>query len=84
VLGLITSALALKKLKKHWKGGHYWVAMTFLVLAAVSGFVTFQGDAPNVYASYQSVLEGPNQPMGVGKGIFPGRVVWVRDSTAVD
>jgi hypothetical protein len=26
----------------------------------------------------------PNQPMGVAKGIFPGRVVWVHDSTAVN
>ena len=25
--------------------------------------------------------DGPNQPMGEGKGIFPGRVAWVRDST---
>ncbi len=25
-----------------------------------------------------------NQPMGVAKGIFPGRVVWVHDSTAVN
>jgi hypothetical protein len=26
----------------------------------------------------------PNQPMGVAKGIFPGRVVWVHDSSAVN
>jgi len=26
----------------------------------------------------------PNQPMGTAKGIFPGRVVWVHDSTAVN
>jgi hypothetical protein len=29
-------------------------------------------------------LEEPNQPIGTGKGIFPGRVVWIRDSAAVD
>jgi hypothetical protein len=28
--------------------------------------------------------EGPNKPMGVGKGIFPGRVVWVRDTDATN
>jgi hypothetical protein len=84
LLGLMTSAFALKKVKKHWKGDRYWVAAAFSVIAAVGLLVTFQGDAPYVYASYQSVLEGSNQPMGVGKGIFPGRVVWVRDSTAVN
>ena len=29
-------------------------------------------------------LEGPNRPMGAGKGIFPGRVVWVHDADATD
>jgi hypothetical protein len=84
LLGLMTSAFALKKVKKHWKGDRYWVAAAFSVIAAVGLLVTFQGDAPYAYGSYQSVLEGPNQPMGVGKGIFPGRVVWVRDSSAVN
>jgi hypothetical protein len=28
--------------------------------------------------------DGPNMPMGVGKGIFPGRVAWVRDPAAVN
>lgn len=28
--------------------------------------------------------DGPNMPMGVGKGIFPGRVVWVRDPAATN
>src|SRR3989304_3395215 len=84
LLGLLTSAFALKKVKKHLTGGRYWVAAAFSVIAAVSILVTFQGDAPYVYARYQSVLEDPNQPMGVGKGVFPGRVVWVRDSTAVN
>src|SRR5208283_3368454 len=27
-------------------------------------------------------LDGPNHPMGVGKGIFPGRVTWIRDPSA--
>jgi hypothetical protein len=84
LLGLLTSAFALKKVKKHLKGDRYWVAAAFSVIAAVGLLVTFQGDAPYAYGTYQSVLEGPNQPMGVGKGIFPGRVVWVRDSTAVN
>jgi hypothetical protein len=26
--------------------------------------------------------EGPNKPVGTAKGLFPGRVVWVRDSAA--
>jgi len=26
--------------------------------------------------------DGPNRPMGVGKGLYPGRVVWIRDLAA--
>jgi Domain of unknown function (DUF362) len=26
--------------------------------------------------------DGPNHPMGVGRGIFPGRVTWIRDTAA--
>jgi len=26
--------------------------------------------------------DGPNHPMGVGRGIFPGRVTWIRDTSA--
>ncbi len=33
---------------------------------------------PQVFTS----PEGPNQPMGEGKGIFPGRVVWSQDFNA--
>ena len=84
LLGLMTSVFALNEVKKHWRNSHYWAVTALLVIATAGGIITLQGDAPSAYASYRSVLEGPNQPMGVGKGIFPGRVVWMHDSTAVD
>ncbi len=36
------------------------------------------------YASGQSGSIGPNQPIGEAQGVFPGRVVWVHDPTAVN
>jgi len=33
---------------------------------------------------FATALVTPNQPMGEAKGIYPGRVVWVHDSTAVN
>lgn len=33
-----------------------------------------------VSASAQGLSIAPNQPIGEGKGIFPGRVVWAMDS----
>lgn len=84
LLSLASSSFAFLKLKKHWKAGHHLAASIFLIIIIVSGFFVLQSDKPYVYANYQSVPQDPNQPIGVGKGVFPGRVVWVRDSTAVN
>ncbi|HJP29113.1 MAG TPA: DUF362 domain-containing protein [Candidatus Latescibacteria bacterium] len=35
-----------------------------------------------VLASRFEPSEGPNQPMGAGRGIFPGRVVWIHEPEA--
>jgi len=35
-------------------------------------------------AAVFSPIESPNSPMGVAKGIYPGRVVWVRDANATN
>jgi len=84
LLSLASSSFAFLKLKKHWKAGDNWAALIFLIIIIISGFFVLQSDKPYIYANYQSVPQDPNQPIGEGKGIFPGRVVWVRDSTAVN
>jgi len=84
ILALVTSSFAFLKFKKHWQTGNNWAAVIFLIIAVISTSFLLQSDKPFSYANYKSVLEDPNEPIGVGKGIFPGRVVWVRDSTAVD
>ncbi|MCX6143065.1 MAG: DUF362 domain-containing protein [Ignavibacteriales bacterium] len=38
--------------------------------------------APQDKAVFYTPIDAPNQPMGIGKGIFPGRVVWMRDTSA--
>jgi uncharacterized protein (DUF362 family) len=75
LLGLTTSAFAMVKAKKHWKNARYWAGATFLIAAVISGFVVVQAERPHVYAN-SFYLDAPNQPIGSGQGIFPGRVVW--------
>jgi hypothetical protein len=86
LLGLAASAFAMGKAKEHWKNSRYWAMAGFFAIALVAGFFAFQSDRPVVYANTFSVntATAPNAPIGVGKGIFPGRVVWVHDSTAVN
>ena len=84
IVSLVLSSFAIIKFKKHWRNGSHWAAVIFLIIAAISGSFLLQSDKPFSYANYKSVLADPNEPIGIGKGIFPGRVVWVRDSSAVD
>ncbi len=60
-------------------------------ILAVSGILLFVGaqfiyttDFANAQNSTVTTFksEKPNQPIGIAKGIFPGRVTWIRDTTA--
>jgi hypothetical protein len=82
LLGLAASAFAMGKVKEHWKNSRYWAMAGFLTIALVTGFFAFQADRPAAYASTNSVHTA-NVPMGIAKGIMPGRVVWVREPAAV-
>jgi hypothetical protein len=86
LLGIAASAFAMGKVKEHWKNSRYWAMAGFFTIALVAGFFTFQADKPAVYANTFSVntADTANVPIGVAKGIFPGRVVWVHDTAAVN
>jgi hypothetical protein len=83
LLSLATTAFAISKVKKHWKNAHYWAVAAFLIVAVISGFFALQAEKPYVYADSHN-LDTPNQPMGVGQGIFPGRVVWSWNADATN
>jgi hypothetical protein len=83
LLGLATSAFALDRTKKYWKTSRYWTAAAFIVVALVAGFLSFQADQPPVFAN-SSYLDTANAPIGVARGIFPGRVVWDRNPDATN
>ena len=85
LLGLAASAFAMGKVKEHWKNSRYWAMAGFLTIALVAGFITFQADKPAAYAHTFSVNTAniANEPIGVAKGILPGRVVWVHNPDAV-
>jgi hypothetical protein len=86
LLGLAASAFAMGKVKEHWKNSRYWAMAGFLMIALVAGFLTFQADKPAAYANTFSIntADAANVPIGVAKGVFPGRVVWVHDTAAVN
>jgi len=54
------------------------------ILIVVGAHFIYNSDNANAQNSSETKfsLEKPNQPIGIAKGIFPGRVTWIRDTTA--
>ncbi len=85
LLGITSSLLVFKKAKQYLYKSKYILFSISLLLGSVLFISTFLKTDEKVYANFRSsILEGPNQPMGEGKGIYPGRVVWIWDPDATD
>lgn len=90
--GYLGIAYFFRKAKAFIRSGKYLVASVSVALGLVAlafvlasdssvGFavgILNQSSKPGFYVP----IDKPNTPMGTGKGIFPGRVTWVRDTTA--
>jgi hypothetical protein len=82
--GLFSSILFFKKAKKYFVQSRYVLFSMASIISIVLFLIPLMQDTQPVNAVYLTTLEAPNTPMGEGKGIFPGRVVWVHDPDATD
>jgi hypothetical protein len=82
IAGLIGSALAFRRAKRFLHQSRYIVAGIFIAVSVMTMWlsVSITGRAPAEAAFTPSEL--PNSPMGVAKGIHPGRVVWTHEPAA--
>jgi hypothetical protein len=74
----ISSTLAYRKARALWERSRYAVAGAFLVLAVSIVWIAL-GTANEHVAGAFTPTDSPNTPIGVAKGIHPGRVVWVHE-----
>jgi len=81
VLGLVASVAAARKAKHYLHRSRYVIAG--LCIAASVGALWL---ALSLTETKMAIAEDPtpNAPIGVAKGIHPGRVVWVHDPEATD
>lgn len=87
LISLCGSVLALRKARVRFLGARYGLAALLISLSALSMLVFFGNNAVNAGAgtiAKSSFTDNPNSPMGVGKGIYPGRVSWVMDKSATN
>jgi len=82
IAGLIGSAIAYRRAKQFLHQSRYIVAGMCIVVSVMALWfsVSITGRAP-AQAAF-TPTEPPNSPMGVAKGINPGRVVWTHEPAA--
>ncbi len=86
ISGLLLSAFAIIKLRSEkTKGSFSGIAFVF-VATCLGILLTLGGDNTLSRASVKAGINygPPNSPMGIARGIFPGRVVWVWNPDATD
>ncbi len=88
-LGSFTSfagaVVAFRLARKNVWRARYGLATVCGLVAIICGVVTLNHATVNTQAARApwTPVDPPNTPLGVARGIFPGRVVWVRDPSAV-
>lgn len=85
LLGLAGSSLILRRARRMFHRHRYVMAAICFAAAVVFSSVTLS-DTPDASASELKFVpsDPPNTPVGTGKGINPGRVVWVYDDKLCD
>ncbi|MCJ7777263.1 MAG: DUF362 domain-containing protein [Sedimentisphaerales bacterium] len=82
LVGLAGSILAYRKAEKLVRQSRYILAVIFIAVSVIAVWwsLSVTAEVPAKAAFIPSDL--PNSPIGAAKGIYPGRVVWVRDPDA--
>lgn len=85
LLSLFGGVTAWMKAKTLIKNKKYGFASLFVLIALTSTIIFAAQNSDRLYSQVISVVNPPkmmigkNEPVGVAKGIFPGRVVWVHN-----
>ena len=81
MMALLGTTFAFQQARQQWRDNRYVTAMLFLTLSIGAGFVLTSRSSGEVKASNKAleIWYKPNQPLGVARGIFPGRVAWTHN-----
>jgi hypothetical protein len=77
LLSLFGSVAAYRFTIKSYYRANYFIAFVFLVAAFIFSFFLFIQEDKTVFANVNTT--SANVPVGVGQGLFPGKVVWIFD-----
>ncbi|MCX5643888.1 MAG: DUF362 domain-containing protein [Phycisphaerae bacterium] len=80
--GLVASSLAYRKARRLAGQARYAIAGVFVMVAVAALWWSINITADTGVRAAFVPIDPPNSPLGVGRGIYPGRVVWVHDPDA--
>ncbi len=86
LISISSSVLALRKFKRHFINARYIAASGFLIVALITIYLSGSVNSIKLNAT-QLVGDNyfaPNDPIGIARGIHPGRVVWVWNKNSTD
>jgi len=84
ILGITAFTFLFRKARQRIMESRYLMASVFVLLGLAAGLVAMVSNDNKSWAySFQGPQVG-NEPIGVARGIFPGRVVWVHDPDATN
>ncbi len=84
LLSLGTSLLLFKNARRFLYRRRYVLFALALAGSVILSVTAFLSNESRAVAVTNAVLEEPNQPIGAGVGIHPGRVVWVHNPDATN
>jgi len=90
ITGLAATVFSFKKARQYFCNAQYAIAFVLFLSGLTLAVFTISNSSTISYSSsvYSSLLTGPidsaNHPIGIAKGIFPGRVVWVHNPDATN
>jgi hypothetical protein len=84
ILGISVFAFVFKKAKQRLAQAKYIAALAFVLIGLAAGTWAVFSNSERAVAYTLSTPQPVNQPIGEGKGVFPGRVVWAHDPNATN
>jgi len=84
LLSLVSTVMVFKRARTFLYQSRYLLFLGAIILGSILSVSTLLLNKQKALAGTNAVLEEPNQPMGSGVGIHPGRVSWVHAPDATN
>jgi sugar lactone lactonase YvrE len=85
VIGIAASTIAFHKAKRHLAKARYVLAAICIAISVASIYVALSYTSQDkTLAAQMRIAQPVNSPIGVAKGVHPGRVAWIWDPNATN